>query len=146
MTEDISRYVQEVLEKGYLMSLATVDTAGPWVADVVYVHKEDFSLYWGSHILSRHSRALERNALVAASITLTQRAGEPDIGLQIAGKAQKVDSGLEELGVLYQRKKGRTEPFLLREGYAWYCLRPSFMDLTYEPEFGWVKKKFHFLV
>ncbi len=37
--------VQEILEKGYLLSFATLDERGVWAADVIYVHDDSFTLY-----------------------------------------------------------------------------------------------------
>lgn len=137
--KDVLDYVSEVLEKGYLMSLATSDTAGLWVADVAYVH-QDLNIYWASHPLSRHSRALERNSSVAGCITLTQRTGEPEIGLQFAGHAKRILSGAEEILELYQQKKKKAD-FTIPLDFLWYVLQPELMDLLYEPVFGKKKQK-----
>lgn len=36
--------IKEVLEKGYLMSLATEDDGGVWVSDVIYIYDEKFNI------------------------------------------------------------------------------------------------------
>ncbi|MDP3728720.1 MAG: pyridoxamine 5'-phosphate oxidase family protein [bacterium] len=137
---DLQKYISEILQEGYLMSLATSDTVGLWVADVIYVHN-DLDIYWASHMLARHSRALERNPSVAGSITLTQRTDEPDKGLQIAGIAGKLFLDTEKILTLYRKKRGKAADYSLPSGYAWYCLKPSIMDLIYEPVFGGEKQK-----
>ena len=38
----LKELIKEVLEKGYLMSLATSDGGGVWVADVIYVYDDEF--------------------------------------------------------------------------------------------------------
>lgn len=58
---DTRKKVLEILEKGYLMSLATVDEGGVWVADVIYVYDDAFTLYWMSSLEVRHSQALFQN-------------------------------------------------------------------------------------
>ena len=136
---DLFSLVDDVLTKGYLLSLATSDTHGLWVADVSYVHR-DLQIYWASHVLSRHSRALERNPFAAGSITLTQKAGEEDISVQMAGLARRVEEGSEDLLKKYRTKSGKAD-FVLHEGYAWYCLEPNLIDLIYEPEFGKEKQR-----
>jgi len=35
--KNLRKLVKQILDKGYLMSLATVDGSGPWVSDVIYV-------------------------------------------------------------------------------------------------------------
>ena len=54
MERDIKRLIKEVLEKGYLMSLGTVDEGGVWVSDVIYVFDDEFNLYWISDPDTRH--------------------------------------------------------------------------------------------
>ncbi len=141
---DYTALLEEILSQGTVFSLGTVDTAGVWVADVNYVHKI-FNIYWASHILSRHSRALERNPHVAGSITLHQSIGEGDKGLQISGLAKRIYDTREEIFSLYKTKRKKAEPFLLPEGYSWYCLEPQYIDLIYEPLFGREKKKIEVL-
>ena len=48
---DLKKLVREVLEKGYLMSLGICDSGGVWVSDVIYVHNDNFEIFWISHIL-----------------------------------------------------------------------------------------------
>ncbi|MBX4200639.1 hypothetical protein KW786_00765 [Candidatus Parcubacteria bacterium] len=45
MDHDIKKLILEVLEKGYLMSLGTQDSAGVWVCDVIYIFDEDLNIY-----------------------------------------------------------------------------------------------------
>ena len=58
---DIKARILEVLEKGYLISLATHDDGGLWVADVVYTFDDDLNIYWMSYPTVRHSKAIEDN-------------------------------------------------------------------------------------
>ncbi len=48
--KDIKQLIKEVLERGYLMSLGTVDDGGVWVSDVIYVFDDDFTMYWMSKL------------------------------------------------------------------------------------------------
>jgi uncharacterized protein YhbP (UPF0306 family) len=43
---DLGKIAKEILEKGHLMSLATVDDGGVWVADVVYIYDDNFNIYF----------------------------------------------------------------------------------------------------
>lgn len=109
MVNDLRQLIIEILDKGYLMSLATSDAAGLWVSDVVYVHDDDFNLYWLSMPNTRHSIAIDTNSNAAASITTSNNQGEDNIGLQIAGTAYKVQGNLIAIAKksLEKRKKAR---------------------------------------
>ena len=55
---NIKSLITEVLEKGYLMSLATVDDGGVWVADVIFIYDDALNIYWMSDSDVRHSKAI----------------------------------------------------------------------------------------
>jgi uncharacterized protein YhbP (UPF0306 family) len=63
---DIKEKILEVLGKGHLMSLATVDNGGVWVSDVIYVYDDNLNIYWMSDPDVRHSQAIVKNSQVAA--------------------------------------------------------------------------------
>ncbi len=86
---------EEVLEKARFMSLATHDDGGVWVADVIFIFDDDLNIYWLSETKTRHSQAIIKNPNVAATITLTSKAGEPNIGIQFAGTAEKLEGDNE---------------------------------------------------
>ena len=88
--EEIKKLVEEILSKGYVMSLATLDDGGIWVSDVVYVFDRNFNIYWISQVSTRHSKAIEENSKIAATITTSVHGGKNE-GLQIEGKAEKVE-------------------------------------------------------
>lgn len=145
MEGDIEQLVRGVFEKGHLMSLATVDENGPWVSDLVYVHDQEFCLYWISGIKTRHSEALSRDSRVAATITMSNKSKEPNEGIQVAGHAEKIEGDLLLIATAYQAKRGRPVPKegeLLKPGQSWYKLTPTKIELIYEPLFGFKKQKF----
>lgn len=146
MTAHLRQLVRHILETGYLMSLATVDAAGPWVADVIYVYDQDYRLYWLSHLDTRHSQAIRANGAVAASITLSNVAGKPNIGLQLAGTAQELaGDNLDWATQHLQKRRKATRPYqlgdIIKPKHAWYGLAPDYFDVIYEPEFGLVKQR-----
>ena len=81
---NLKRLIHEVLAKGYLMSLATQDAGGVWVADVIYVFDDDLTLYWMSDPAVRHSQALLANPQMAGTITVSGP-GENNLGIQFEG-------------------------------------------------------------
>lgn len=141
----IEKLVFQVFERGFLMSLATVDEGGPWVSDVIYVHDDKLNLYWLSETNTRHSKAIKKNPKVAATITIWQKQGDGNIGLQIEGRARKIEGDIFEMAIkhrLKRRKKApKTEGEILGSNESWYCLKPAKVELIYEPLYGFNKKK-----
>ena len=123
------------------MSLATSDAGGLWVADVTYV-SDDLTVYWPSHPLVRHSRALERNPFVAGSITLNTEPHQLDKGLQFSGVARRFRDDSTRVLPLYNKKRKNDEDVSLPQDFVWYCLQLTLIDLIYEPLFGKEKKSF----
>lgn len=139
--KDIIKLIKEILDKGYLMSLATLDSGGIWVSDVIYVYDNKFNIWWMSKTFRRHSKAILENSQVAGSITITQKPGEPDLGLQIEGKAEKIKG--DNLEIAKKHRKKRNKPLPKKDGEvfdvpedSWYKLTPSKIELIHEPLFG----------
>lgn len=140
--EDLRQLALDILGQGYLMSLATSDKNGLWVSDVVYVHDDDFSVYWVSVPQVRHSQALTQKKDAAASITVSNSPGEKNIGLQISGIAAKTTPSNEVVQRYADKRHYKTTT--LRPGHEWYCLKPIFIDIIYEPNWGYEKKTIKF--
>jgi len=139
----IKELIKEVLEKGYLMSLGTVDDGGVWVADVIYVFDEDLNIYWMSDPDVRHSEAIMRNPKVAGTITVSGE-GEDNAGLQFEGIAGKIEGARYDLALKHYDKRskpipGKDEDVL--QGDSWYVLKPTKIELIYEKEFGFKKQE-----
>ncbi len=134
--------IKEVLERGYLMSLATLDEGGLWVCDVHYVADDELDLYWISNPNSRHSQALLKNPRIAATITVSNGLpGDPNLGVQFSGTASKIDGDLPLVAAIYQRKKGKTYVAgddILRDR-SWYKITLSKVDLIDEATMGFKK-------
>lgn len=140
---EIKKRITEILQKGYIMSLGTLDTQGVWVADVIYIHDEYFNLYWMSFKSARHSQALKMNDKVAATITISGP-NKPDLGLQIAGIASIISGPHPDLALSFRKKRHRplnkseTEVLSNRN---WYCLKPTKIELIDKQNFGYEKKQ-----
>ncbi len=130
MIIDIKQRVREALEQGHLMSLGTVDSLGVWVADVGYMFDDNLNIYWMSSPNTRHSKAIELNGKVAASITISTKSKEDNLGLQLEGIAKKID----QLDFNIAKKT-------LREGSNWYMLVPTTVYLIDEKNFGFKRQK-----
>lgn len=145
MTIDIKARIREVLERCRLMSLATVDEGGPWVADLIYVFDDDFNIYWMSSRNVRHSKAIETNGQAAGAITLPTGPGEMNFGIQLSGTAERIDGARYDLALKQAAKRNKptpkeTDDFL--HGHSWYVLRPALIELIDEQNFGFKKQGF----
>jgi len=140
---DIKAKILEVLSKGYLMSLGTIDEGGVWVADVIYIYDEDLNIYWMSDPDSRHSKAIEKNNQAATSITVTNQGKAPNLGVQLSGKTEKIEGPRHDLAVKHFKKRGKPEPKEnddVLDGDSWYVLHPKRIDLIDEENLGYDKK------
>lgn len=136
---DLRKRVLEVLAGAHLMSLATQDEGGLWVADVIFVYEDDCTVYWMSDPATRHSRAILKNPKVAATITVSLKSQEPNLGIQFEGNARKIDGARYDLVVKHFEKRGRPAPAETDEvldGNSWYSLTPSKIRLIDETNFG----------
>lgn len=143
MEHNIKDSIKEVLEKGYLMSLATIDDGGVWVADVIYVFDDELNVYWMSDPDARHSKALITSSNVAGTISVSGQ-GEDNLGIQFGGIAQKIDSTRYDLAKKHYAKRKKPQPQenddVLR-GDSWYILKPKKIELIYEKLFGFNKQQ-----
>ncbi|MDO8471158.1 MAG: pyridoxamine 5'-phosphate oxidase family protein [bacterium] len=140
---DIKSKILEVLSRGHLMSLATLDDGGLWVADLVYVFDEDFNIYWMSDPEVRHSKAISKNTQVAGTITISNKSKEPNLGIQFFGKAEKIEGARHDLAIKHLIKRGYPEPEEsddVLQGDSWYVLHPTKIDLIDEENYGYEKK------
>lgn len=144
--ENIKDLIAKVLEQGYLMSLGTADESGPWVSDVIFVYDKDWNIYWISEMGTRHSKAIEKTGKAAATITVSNDPGEDNVGLQIGGTARRIEGDILEMARAHRRKRKKPElekeGEILDEGESWYILKPTKIELIYEPLFGFDKKTF----
>ena len=145
--EDIRKLIiDEVLAKGHLMSLATLDDGGVWVSDVIYIFDDDLNMYWLSDVDTRHSKAILKNKDVAGSITVGDGHGGTNTGIQFSGVAEKIEGDPHELGAKHYKKRGKAVlpagRGILEESESWYRLKPTFIDLIYEPLFGFEKRRY----
>ncbi len=143
MEHDIKNLIKEVLEKGYLMSLGTVDDGGVWVCDVIYVFDDDLNIYWMSKLHRRHSKAIVNNPVVAGTITVSGPK-ENNLGIQFAGLAKKIEGARFDLAKKHYAKRSKAEPKETDDvlgGGSWYMIKPKKIELICEEFFGFEKQK-----
>lgn len=139
MDIDLRARAKEVLAQTHVMTLAVHDEAGVWAADVIFVYDDELRLYWISDPDTRHSRAIEADGEAAATITASTKSKEPDFGLQLAGKVQRLSGPRPEPMAKHFGKRGRSlpeeseNPF---EGLAWYEFESHTIHLIDEANFG----------
>lgn len=144
MKDLIQKLAQDVFDKGYFLSLATMDDGGLWVSDVFYVADEEWNIYWLSAHDTRHSKAIEQNSVVAGTITITTTPQELSEALQIAGHAEKVEGKLNgEIEKLFLQKRGKekkAEAERYNGGQSWYKFTPTKIRLSHQETFGLEKQ------
>ncbi len=137
--------IRDVLEKGYLISLGTVDDGGVWVSEVIYVNDDDLNIYWISDPNVRHSKAIVTNKKVAGTITVSNESKTPGLGIQIEGNAEKIEGARVDLLVKHFMKRGKIAPEKVADfldGDSWYVLKPTKIQLIDEKNFGFKKQDF----
>lgn len=140
---DIKARAAQVLGEGHLMSLATVDEGGVWVADVIFVFDDELNLYWMSDPSVRHSQALLTNSQVAGTITVSNKSGEPNLGIQFSGRAEKIEGARYDLAKKHLAKRNKPEPQEtddVLDGDSWYKLVVEKLELIDEANFGYDKQ------
>jgi len=119
-----------------VLTLATQGSEGPWAAAVYYVN-DDFTLYFLSPPTTRHCRNLDRDPRFAATIQKDEADWRRITGVQIEGRASRVD-GRESLraAALYARKFAFADParasgaiLAALAKVAWYRLSPDALYL-----------------
>lgn len=141
--EELKNLIKEVLEKGYLMSLGTVDEGGVWVADVIYIFDDDFNIYWMSDPEVRHSTAVLKNPQAAGTITVSWDK-DRELGLQFNGVVEKIEGPRYDLALKHYAKRDKPQPAEsddVLEGDSWYVLKPKFFELINSQLFGFEKQK-----
>ena len=142
MEKNIKQLIKEVLDQGYLMSLATTDDGGVWVADVIYVHDDELNIYWMSDPDVRHSKAIIGTKKVAGTITVNLPK-ESNFGIQFEGLAEKIEGERYDLAKKHYAKRKKSEPQEsddVLQGDSWYILKPKKIQLICEKLFGFDKK------
>ena len=145
MTENnIRELIKEVLGKGYLMSLGTIDDGGVWVCDVIFIFDDQLNIFWMSDPNTRHSKAILLNKKVAGTITVNLP-GEYNLGIQFEGRAEKIEGARFDLAKKHYAKRRKSEPKEVDDvldGDSWYRLIPAKIELIHEKLFGFNKQKF----
>lgn len=143
---NIKKRILEVLKTTHLMSLATNDQNGPWVADVVFVHDKDLNIYWMSDPNTRHSKAISLNKVVAGTITYSTKSKELNFGIQFEGKAEKLEGIQINLLTKHLAKRSRSRPtpsqvLEILNNKSWYKLTPTKIYLIDEENFGFNRQE-----
>lgn len=144
MESNLEKLIKEVLDRGYLMSLATMDDGGVWVSDVIYVYDDNLNIYWISSPDTRHSQAILKNPRVAGTITVSGP-GEDNLGIQFEGVAETIEGPRRDLAVKHYAKRNKPAPQETEdvlEGDSWYQLRPEKIELIHEKLFGFEKQRY----
>ncbi len=142
---DLNQLTREVLQRGYLVTLAVQDDNGVWAADVIYIFDEDLNFYWMSKPERRHSKAIDDgHNHVAGAIAVTQGPEMPDEGLQISGVAQRVQNPSDDLLKQWMKKMQRAFDSglgIVLDEHVWYKLVPDRIELIYQKLFEYERQR-----
>lgn len=111
-TSELADRIVRFLEAHHVMSLATVGSLGPHAANLFYV-RDGFGVVWVSDPNSRHSRDLETDARVSATVAPDTSDYARVRGAQIHGVARRVTDSDERrrlLALLVQRYSFLAKP------------------------------------
>lgn len=128
----------EFFTKNSLMQLATVRDGQPWLCNVYFVTDKDNNIYWTSARIRRHSKEINDNPIVAATIVHDATKKQ---AVQITGKAYEVDhDAVEQIDALYSEKFGKKDRLTeikanLPDGRAYWVLKPEAIFLWDEVNF-----------
>jgi uncharacterized protein YhbP (UPF0306 family) len=134
MSRKLEQQVSGFLAAQHVMSLATLGSSGPHAANLFYAC-DGLALIWVSDSDTRHSRDIEADPRVAATIAPDYADFAAIRGVQIEGSARRVVDEAERTRLLAQLearypflKQLTKGPVKLREAYARtavYRLQPS---------------------
>ncbi len=134
MSAELEGQILAFLDGHHVMSLATLNAERPHAANLFYA-RDGLGLVWVSDPDTRHSRDIEADARVAATIAPDYSDFAAIRGVQIAGTARRIAAADERTRHLQQLERRypflrqlATGPAKLREAYARtavYRLQPS---------------------
>jgi uncharacterized protein YhbP (UPF0306 family) len=134
MTNELGQQIGAFLSAHHVMSLATLGPSGPHATNLLYAC-DGLALLWVSDADSRHSREIEADPRVEATVAPDYSDFAVIRGVQIAGSARRVTEAVERMRHL-ARLEARyaflgqlaKAPSKLREAYARtavYRLQPT---------------------
>lgn len=133
-TSEIAQRIVRFLDANHVMSLATAGASGPHAASLFYV-RDGLGVVWVSDPNTRHSRDLEADARVSATVAPDTSDYALIRGVQIHGAAHRVmdiDERHRLLGLLGQKysfltrpKNASTKMAAALESAAVYRLEPA---------------------
>lgn len=146
--KDAKEKTLELLSKTHLMSLATNDENGIWVADVIFIHNNDLDIYWMSSPKTRHSKAILKDNKVAGTITHSTKSKEPNLAIQFEGIAEKLEGTNFKLLIKHLAKRNYDVPKIseaekILGNSSWYKLKPTKIGLIDEENFGFERQDFY---
>lgn len=112
-------YIVRYLDEVQLMQLATSVENQPWVVSLYFAVDNQHNLYWLSQNTREHSKHIETNPHVAATVHLPYAVGQPGVAVGVKGMARIVPS--EEVEAHFQA---------YAERYNRHAMLPQLLDPT----------------
>lgn len=129
---ELEKRIRRYLEGHDVLTLATVDEAGPWATPLFYVSDDSLDLFFLSDPSTRHCQAIARNPQVSAAVHGGFTAWTEIRGLQLEGQAHVVDD--ERAGASALARYATKFPFALAlispdRSHRFYRIRPRWLRL-----------------
>lgn len=94
MNQEVEQLVRKYIKEGRFFQLATVNGDQPWSCTLYYASDEELNIFWISKPDTRHSKEIDNQPKVAASIPI-KFDDLTVVGLQLEGTASLVEDSLE---------------------------------------------------
>lgn len=147
--DQVKQLIHELLHDAPLFTLATCVNNQPWCCDMIFVWDDDFNMYWLSSPDARHSKEIEQNSKVGATVTLVDQDGKGK-SLQIEGEGFVIEDDKRrfEADKNFKDRHHMTGLLTLEQALEetkklnLYQLKPTKIFLTHEPKFGRERKEY----
>lgn len=125
--------VRQYLRAVKIMQLATSINDQPWICTLHYCSDKDLNLYWISTLVRKHSKDIEQNPKVAATILVHENTPKEQysMAISIEGTAELIGEKVnQEIGQSYIQKLGKEQSLLTdiangKNLHKFYHLTPS---------------------
>lgn len=147
--DEVKDLIRELYHDATTFTLATSVNNQPWTCTLIFVWDEDFNLYWLSAPNARHSKEIEQNSKVSATISIVESDGKGRM-VQIEGICEVINDDQRRVEADQNFKERHHMAGLMSIDEALeetkklncYQLKPTIIHLTHEPKFGRERKDY----
>ena len=139
----VEELIREYLPTVKVMQLATSNGDQPWACTIHFYSDDKLNIYWISTLGRRHSKDIDNNPKVAATVMVHENNAEEDyvIGISVEGTAELLAENVDEATVQGYTKKLDMKPEFMddvrngRDEHKFYKLTPKSVVLFDNKDF-----------